>query len=121
MRSPSRQASSAWERSSSRIRSCSFIGGIALGRKYPITENQRPASLRSILDILMDAPDGPIRIFGVHPPTPIFTFDGWDADLETIGELGSTATEPTLIVGDFNASYWHPAFRDLLRPSIIQL
>jgi endonuclease/exonuclease/phosphatase (EEP) superfamily protein YafD len=38
--------------------------------------------------------------------------------LETFGELGSAATEPTLIVGDFNASYWHPAFRDLLRSGL---
>jgi endonuclease/exonuclease/phosphatase (EEP) superfamily protein YafD len=92
-----------------------FASGIALWSKYPLAENQRPATVHSTLDILMDGPDGPLRLFGVHPPTPIFTFDGWIADLETFGELGSAATEPTLIVGDFNASYWHPVFRDLLR------
>jgi len=93
----------------------SFASGIALWSKYPVAESQRPATVHSTLNILMYGPDGPIRIFGVHPPTPIFTFDGWIADLETFGELGSAATEPTLIVGDFNASYWHPVFRDLLR------
>lgn len=93
----------------------SFASGIALWSKYPIAENRRPSTVHSTLDLLMDGPDGPIRIFGVHPPTPIFSFDGWIADLETFGKLGSAATEPTLIVGDFNASYWHPVFRDLLR------
>ena len=92
--------------------------GIALWSKYPIAINQRPQTMRSAVDILIDGPDGPIRIFGVHPPTPISTFEGWIADLETFGELGSAATEPTLIVGDFNASYWHPVFRDLLRSGL---
>lgn len=92
-----------------------YAGGIALWSKYPIDEGRRPATINYTLDILMEGPDGPIRIFGVHPPTPIFTFDGWIADLETFGDLGSAATEPTLIIGDFNASYWHPVFRDVLR------
>ena len=30
----------------------------------------------STLDILIDGPDEPIRIFGVHPSTPISNFDG---------------------------------------------
>jgi endonuclease/exonuclease/phosphatase (EEP) superfamily protein YafD len=92
-----------------------FASGIALWSKYPIAENQRPATVNSTLDILLGGPDGPLRLLGVHLPTPIFTFDWWIAGLETFSELGSAATEPTLIVGDFNASYWHPVFRDLLR------
>ena len=76
-----------------------FASGIALWSKYPLAENQRPATVHSTLDVLLDGPDGPLRLFGVHPPTPIFTFDGWIADLEIFGELGSAATEPTLIVG----------------------
>jgi endonuclease/exonuclease/phosphatase (EEP) superfamily protein YafD len=96
-------------------RSGQFASGIALWSKYPLAENQRPATVHSTLDILMDGPDGPLRLFGVHPPTPIFTFDGWITDVETFGALRSAATEPTLIIGDFNASYWHPVFRDLLR------
>ena len=62
----------------------------------------------------MDGPDGPIRLLGVHPPTPISFFDGWVDDLATFGGLGANAQQPTLIIGDFNASYWHPSFRDLL-------
>jgi endonuclease/exonuclease/phosphatase (EEP) superfamily protein YafD len=95
-----------------------YASGIALWSKYPIAINQQPRTARSTLDLFIDGPDEPIRIFGVHPPTPISTFDGWIADLEIFGELGSAATEPTLIVGDFNASYWHPAFRDLLRSGL---
>ncbi|MFT7504048.1 MAG: endonuclease/exonuclease/phosphatase (EEP) superfamily protein YafD [Gammaproteobacteria bacterium] len=91
-----------------------FAGGVALWSKYPIVEGRRPATMNYSLNILMDGPDGPIRIYGVHPPTPIFAFERWVSDLESFGELGSAATEPTLIAGDFNASYWHPVFRDIL-------
>jgi endonuclease/exonuclease/phosphatase (EEP) superfamily protein YafD len=91
-----------------------FAGGIAFWSKYPIAEGRRPVTVNYSLNILMDGPDGPIRIYGVRPPTPIFTFEGWASDLEGFGELGSAATKPTLIVGDFNASYWYPAFRDVL-------
>ena len=38
----------------------------------------------------VDGPDEPIRIFGVHPSTPISNFDGWIADLATFDKLGST-------------------------------
>ena len=47
----------------------------------------------STLDILIDGPDEPIRIFGVHPSTPISNFDGWIADLATFGKLGSPETD----------------------------
>jgi endonuclease/exonuclease/phosphatase (EEP) superfamily protein YafD len=90
-------------------------GGMALWSRYPIREGERPNTSNYTLDITMDGPDGPIRLLGVHPPTPISFFDGWVDDLATFGRLGANAQQPTLIVGDFNAAYWHPSFRDLLR------
>ncbi len=93
--------------------------GMALWSRYPIREGERPDTINDTLDITMDGPDGPIRLLGVHPPTPISFFDGWVDDLATFGELGANAQQPTLIIGDFNASYWHPSFRDLLRQGFI--
>jgi endonuclease/exonuclease/phosphatase (EEP) superfamily protein YafD len=90
-------------------------GGMAVWSRYPMTEGERPDTVNPTLDITMDGPDGPIRLVGVHPPTPISFFDGWVDDLSAFGGLGADAQQPTLIVGDFNASYWHPPFRDLLR------
>lgn len=91
-----------------------LVGGIALWSRSPITEGKRLATFNDTLDITMDAPTGPVRLLGVHPPTPMFRFDGWVDDLGTFGEVGGAAQQPTLIIGDFNASYWHPAFRDIL-------
>ena len=91
-----------------------FAGGMALWSRYPIRERPRPDTVNYTLDITMDTPDGPLRVLAVHPPTPISFFDGWVDDLTTLGRLGGGADQPTLIIGDFNASYWHPPFRDLL-------
>ncbi len=82
-----------------------LAGGIALWSRFPITERERPDTVNYTLDITVASPNGPIRLLGVHPPTPIFLFDGWVDDLATFGELAADADEPTLIIGDFNASY----------------
>ena len=47
-------------------------------------------------------------------PTPLVDFDAWRTDLATAAEIGRTTTEPTLLIGDLNSSYWHPDFRRLL-------
>jgi endonuclease/exonuclease/phosphatase (EEP) superfamily protein YafD len=91
-----------------------YAGGMALWSRHPVVEGERPDTINYTLDITMTSPDGPLRLFGVHPPTPILLFEGWVDDLGTFGELGAAANTPTLLIGDFNASYWHPAFRDLL-------
>jgi endonuclease/exonuclease/phosphatase (EEP) superfamily protein YafD len=90
-------------------------GGMAVWSKYPVAENERIDTTNYTVDASFDGPDGPIRLLAVHPPTPIFDHDGWAHDLALIGESAERADDPTLVIGDFNASYWHPAFRDLLR------
>lgn len=96
-----------------------FASGIALWSRHPIVQGERPDTINDTLDITMASPDGPIRLFGVHPPTPMFLFDGWVADLASFGDLGIGSNIPTVIIGDFNASYWHPAFRDILRRGFV--
>jgi endonuclease/exonuclease/phosphatase (EEP) superfamily protein YafD len=66
------------------------------------------------LDLTVRGPDGPVRIIGVHPPTPIVNFDEWRSDLARFGELAQRDDTPALLIGDFNASFWHPTFRALL-------
>jgi endonuclease/exonuclease/phosphatase (EEP) superfamily protein YafD len=91
-----------------------LASGIAFWSRYPITEEEPPRTFKQTLYITVEAPDGPVRVLGVHPPTPIFRFDSWLDDLNIFGEVGRRLQQPTLIIGDFNASYWHPAFRDIL-------
>jgi endonuclease/exonuclease/phosphatase (EEP) superfamily protein YafD len=82
---------------------------VAIDENAPLGPNSRT------VNALLAGPDGPIRLLGVHPPTPVFDFSEWQRELQRIGTLVSSVSEPTLVIGDFNASYWHPAFRDLLR------
>lgn len=96
-----------------------FAGGIAIWSRYPLVEGERPATVNYSLDTVVAGPDGDVRLLGVHPPTPVFNFDGWIRDLDLIGDIGSAPGEPILIIGDFNASYWHPPFRDLLRRGFV--
>jgi len=91
-----------------------YAGGIAVWSRHPVVAGEQLDTINSALDVTMTSPDGPLRLIGVHPPTPIFDFSGWINDLTTFGDVGSAASEPTLIIGDFNASRWHPAFRDVL-------
>ena len=92
-----------------------YAGGMAVWSKYPLRENERVDTTNYTVEALLDGPDGTIRVFAVHPPTPIFDHNGWTRDLALIGETAATVDDPTLVIGDFNAAYWHPAFRDLLR------
>jgi endonuclease/exonuclease/phosphatase (EEP) superfamily protein YafD len=89
--------------------------GVAVWSKVAIDENAPPGPNSRTVNALLAGPDGPIRLLGVHPPTPVFDFSEWERELQRIGTLASSVSEPTLVIGDFNASYWHPAFRDLLR------
>ncbi len=92
-----------------------FARGMAVWSKLEISSvAPSPPESRTVDAVLM-SPDGPLRVLAVHPPTPVFDFHAWATELERIGEVASAAAEPTLAVGDFNASYWHPVFRDLLR------
>lgn len=96
-----------------------LAGGMAVWSKYPITEypiteQPRLDTVNRTIDATVDGPDGEIRIFAVHPPTPIYSFDQWVRELDEIGDVADSVTEPTLVIGDFNASFWHPSFRDLL-------
>ncbi len=92
-----------------------LAGGMAVWSKFPIEAQDTGLEIGRTVDAVVTGPDGPIRLFGVHPPTPIFSFPKWVRGLEQIGDAVSHASQPTLVIGDFNASYWHPVFRDLLR------
>jgi len=88
--------------------------GIGVWSRFPIAERSDLASYNSSIDLTVAGPDGAVRIVAMHMPTPIIDFDAWRADLATAAEIGRTTDEPTLLIGDLNATYWHPDFRRLL-------
>ncbi len=95
-------------------RSGLLAGGIAVWSTTPVIVDEPPDTHTYSLDLTVDAPDGPVRVVAMHMPTPINNFENWRRDLRTAAEIGRTASGPTMVVGDLNASYWHPDFRALL-------
>jgi endonuclease/exonuclease/phosphatase (EEP) superfamily protein YafD len=57
-----------------------------------------------------------VRVVVAHPLPGVDSdsLDLLDRDLRAIGRLARSPGDPTVVVGDFNASRWHPGFRDLL-------
>ncbi|WP_040493364.1 endonuclease/exonuclease/phosphatase family protein [Ilumatobacter nonamiensis] len=94
-------------------------GGMAMWSKFPLTESSQPETSRRVIEADLDGPDGPILVLGVHPPTPIHDHDAWSADLDALGDRAGDAAVPTLMIGDFNASYWNPVFRSLLDHDLV--
>lgn len=90
-------------------------GGMAIWSKFELDENPETAASVRAVEATVGTPFGAVEIFAVHPPTPIQDHRQWNAELGVLGELATASPHPTLIIGDFNAAYWHPGFRDLLQ------
>ncbi len=88
--------------------------GIAVWSTVPASGGERSDTSTPSLDVVVEGPDGDVRIVAMHMPTPINSFENWRRDLHTAAQIGRTATGPTMLIGDLNTSYWHPDFRALL-------
>jgi len=69
---------------------------------------------RVAIDVLLDVDGAEVRVVGVHPYPPTFNAPGWRGQLQAIGDAAAGAHVPTVLIGDFNGSRWHPSFRRLL-------
>jgi len=96
-----------------------FGGGMAVWSKYPLDERDGDVDHSRIIDADVNGPDGAIHVIAVHPTTPLHDHDAWMRSLADLGTQASTDEGPLLILGDFNASYWHPAFRALLEEGLV--
>lgn len=69
---------------------------------------------RAAIDVVLDIDGVEVRVVGVHPYPPTFNAPGWQKQLEAIGDAAGSSGIPTVLIGDFNGSRWHPSFRRLL-------
>lgn len=90
--------------------------GSALLSRVPFADtNSAPLGLRSLESITVTVGARRVRIALVHtqaPPTPRYV-PRWIEDHRQLERFAS-GSDPTIVVGDFNATYWHPPFRRLL-------
>lgn len=61
-----------------------------------------------LLDTTVDAPGGPIRVFGAHPVPPVSGF--WQTEhaiyMQALAEAAGRSEGPAVILGDLNATRW---------------
>jgi endonuclease/exonuclease/phosphatase (EEP) superfamily protein YafD len=91
--------------------------GIAVWSKYPLSDTSvERLDLRLSIITTVDVAGTPLRIVGVHPIPPISDngLRHWQSSMRAIGDAAARPGPPTMIVGDFNASRWHPPFKRLL-------
>jgi endonuclease/exonuclease/phosphatase (EEP) superfamily protein YafD len=67
------------------------------------------------LGVLVQIPGHPLRLFDVHPAAPIGGKRGeWVADLKAIRAAAGASHAPTVVAGDFNATWGNEGFRHLI-------
>jgi endonuclease/exonuclease/phosphatase (EEP) superfamily protein YafD len=87
--------------------------GTGLWSRHPIEAHPVVTAGNHTVVADVDAPGGAVRVIVVHTQSPIDHHAEWVADLEELAGLHSDL--PALMAGDFNASWWHPELRRLLR------
>jgi endonuclease/exonuclease/phosphatase (EEP) superfamily protein YafD len=88
-------------------------GGSALWSRFPLTEIHAPPALYSSTAAVVSAPDL-VTVYVAHPPNPLNQLHHWLDELAQLAALKARAEPPAMVVGDFNATPWHPPFRRLL-------
>jgi endonuclease/exonuclease/phosphatase (EEP) superfamily protein YafD len=88
----------------------STAGGSALWSRHPLTEVAAPPALYQSTAAILDI-DGGVSVYVVHPPNPLENIRPWRDEIHGL----ATIIDPrSIVVGDFNATFWHPPFRRLL-------
>jgi endonuclease/exonuclease/phosphatase (EEP) superfamily protein YafD len=90
------------------------VGGTGIWSRHVLVE--RPSHTTKFSTAVVDVRrpgQSTVRVVGVHVPSPIHDFDMWHDELIAL-DCYAASDLPTVVAGDFNASWWHPGFRDLL-------
>jgi endonuclease/exonuclease/phosphatase (EEP) superfamily protein YafD len=91
-----------------------YASGAALWSRYPFEETDGPGTASFSVSAVLDVDGTEVRVLTVHTRTPLFNRGGWERDMARIAATVRATDLPTIVVGDFNASYWHPQFRAML-------
>lgn len=88
-----------------------------LASRWPLVDqgvvevDGRPVLVRATTE----APEGPVRIYGVHVVAPVGgSRPQWIKELRAVEDAVGGERVPVLVAGDFNATWSHRAFRRLL-------
>jgi endonuclease/exonuclease/phosphatase (EEP) superfamily protein YafD len=91
--------------------------GAGIWSRYPLSESETwtPAG-HPVVRAVADVKGTPVRLFNVHVKAPSgrWAIPFWKAQLRALGIAAHGDLRPVIIAGDFNATYGHRPFRDLL-------
>jgi endonuclease/exonuclease/phosphatase (EEP) superfamily protein YafD len=85
--------------------------GVAVWSRLALDVRPPPSTVNNSIDATVIARDAPFRLLTVHTPTPFDDLDGWIDDLDVIRKSASESGDPTIVIGDLNATSWHPVIR----------
>ncbi len=89
-----------------------FADGIAIWSARPLTSATPPPTPKASVAAVLD---NGVELIAFHPPTPVGNNAAWRANLSALAGAITDPPRPTVVLGDFNATYWNPSFRQLLR------
>jgi endonuclease/exonuclease/phosphatase (EEP) superfamily protein YafD len=90
-----------------------FASGTGLWSRHPLTAHPIESSGHHTVVADLDAPGGPVRVIVIHTQSPIVHHGEWESDLAELGTYRPAG--PAVMTGDFNASWWHPELRAMMR------
>ena len=91
-----------------------LASGLLVWSRLPLGPVGDQPDFRRAIDTTVVTGDGLLRLLLVHPPPPVFDRDQWHDELRAIPRVVSGTAFPTVVLGDFNASQFHPPFRRMV-------
>lgn len=91
--------------------------GRTLWSRYPIVQENANVGQNYVLVAVADTPNGQLRVGLTHIPSAFKDAVVWSTELGRVPDLVAASDLPTVVMGDFNASYFHPPFRSMMATS----
>ena len=84
--------------------------GMALWSRFPLVEIPEGEFGPRFIEADIAVPDGTVRVVAAHPPPPVSSRELWLEETALIPAIAD-GFERIVVMGDFNASFFHPPFR----------
>ena len=91
-----------------------FASGLMIWSRLPLGPVGEQAAFDRSIDTTVITDQGLVRVMLVHPPPPTQRRDVWNEELRSIAAVVDQTLFATVVVGDFNSSYFHPPFRRMI-------
>ncbi len=88
--------------------------GLMVWSRTPLGPVGDPPVFRRAIDTTVVTDAGLVRILLLHPPPPVFDLPQWEDELDAVATVVGQTTFSTVVLGDFNASFFHPPYRRMV-------